>query len=152
VGVVLTLALEEVAEAAAHSRLAIAEHVPRETEARRDLILAMLDAAGRNALALFDHAVKRITRARNDRAIGRPAGRLDAHGASRVVFVHEEVILQQFAQREGRAEVRVSRAEFECQVRIDLPTVLPEKFQAIEAESAEKLAVALRDRSKVAEQ
>src|SRR5215510_15619485 len=111
----------------------------------------MVDAAQRNAFALLDHAVERIAGAGNDRAVGRPAGRLNPNSAGRVVLAHEEVILQQFAQREGRAEVSVARSEFERQARIDLPTVLPEKFQAVEAEGAEELAVALINRRVVAE-
>src|SRR5262245_3262636 len=112
----------------------------------------MVDAAQRNAFALLDHAVERIAGAGNARAVGRAAGRLNANRAGRVVLVHEEVILQQFAQREGRAEVSVTRSEFERQARIDLPTILPEKFQAVKAESAEKLAVALINRRVVSEQ
>src|SRR5262249_12048018 len=88
VSVVLAFALEELTEAAAYRRPTVAVEVPREAEARRDLILAVLDAARRNAVSLLDESVERVAGAGNDRAFGRPVGRLNAHRFGRIVLVH----------------------------------------------------------------
>src|SRR5262249_4251556 len=77
VGVVLTLPFEKLADSAAHRCPAIAEHIPRETESRRDLVFAMLDATSRDTIAFNDHAIERVSGSGNDGALGRAIGRLD---------------------------------------------------------------------------
>ena len=112
----------------------------------------MLDAAQRNAVAFFDHAVERIAGASHDGTFERAICRLDRNRFGGVVLIDKKVILQQLAACGGGAKISKPRAIFERQARIHFPAILRKKFQPDKLERAEEFAVALAGRGVIAEQ
>src|SRR5262245_57442869 len=113
----------------------------------------MLDSTQRKALtALLNHPVERIARTREDAPVSYAGARVDAHGLHRIVHLGVEVILEELPARVSRPHVYPSQSILQGEPAGHLPTVLPVRFEAEEAERAVIAVVALRQAGVVTQQ
>src|SRR5262249_46338314 len=139
---------EELPEAAADRRLAVAHRVVSESETRPDLVLPVLRKPQRYPLrTLFHETIERISRARHDGSLARQAGRIghNPNCLAGIIKSRVEIILQILASGVRRPEIHITCAEFQRQLAADLPAILAIKFQSEETERAVEAAVGLGD-------